>query len=331
MSGLELVGKYQDKNASGKAYVELLPDPRAAYEAQPLEVHMAKGASSIDNAYHAEIIRKYIYKRSLLLSTGLKIAGIEPMRTLREVIEWPSSLTVDYPIAQWANVASQTITWSQVELLLQKAMIQFTIQDEQKLAGPRQQQVILRRAAEAFAEAIDSNILTTLWSGVYQVGKDVGTQDKWDNSGTNAPDIPGDFGDAIGVLMTDCEKPEGELEQDLFALMPIKAIGYVRLPDVINMIKITTQDWLKETWNMDMYFTRDSTYANDVVVGYKGIDTIIHGVLVNPPFPLSEIRREYGVGDTHIIRRYFNTKILPYEMGQTTSKNLVSITDIFAD
>lgn len=328
---IELVGQYDNKNFHGKAYVEIPPDHEAAYEAQSFGVHMAAGSSSQDNAYHAEIVRKYIYKESLLLSTGLKIAAIEPMRTLREVFEWPSALEAEYPIAPWANASSQTIEWSQIDLLLQKAMIQFTMQDESKLAGPRQRQIILRRAAEAFASTIDANILTTLWSGVYQAGKDVGTNDKWDSTGSNAPDIPGDFADAMGVLMTDCEKPEGQLESDLFCLLPIKSIGYIRLPDVINMIKITTQDWLRETWNLDMYFTRSSTYSNDVVIGYKGSDTLIHGVLVNPPFPLSEIRREHGVGDTHIIRRYFATKVIPYEMGQTTSKNLVSITDIFSD
>lgn len=330
-SGLELIGKFKTGNASGRAYVELPPIPEAAYEAQPLEVHQAAGPSSVDNAYHAEVIRKYIYKRSTLLSTGLKIAGIEPMRQLREIIEWPSELTAEYPIAMWANVSSQTLTWSQVDLLLQKAMIQFTMQDESKLAGGRQRQTILRRAAEAFATVIDNNILTTLFNGVYQTGKDVGTNDKWDNSGTNAPDIPGDFADAMGLLLTDAEKAEGELMTGMFALCPIKSIGYLKMPDVINMIKMTTQDWLREQWNLDILFTRNSTYANDVVVGYKGQDTIIHGVLTAPPFPLSEVRREHGVGDTYIIRRYFATKILPYEMGQTTSKNLVSITDIFSD
>lgn len=331
MSALQLVGKYDQGNAHGKAYVELEPDYEAAYEAQPLSVHQAAGPAAIDSAFHAEIVRKFIYKQSTLLSTGLKIAGIEPMRSLREVIEWPSALTAEYPLAMWANASAQTVSWSQVDILLQKAMIMFNIQDESKLAGPRQKQIILRRAAEAFATTIDANILTALWNGVYQVGKDVGTQDKWDNTGNNAPDIPGDYATSIGTLMNDCEKPEGQLENDLFTLIPIKAIGFIRLPDVINMIKMTTQDWLKETWNLSMYFTRSSTYANDVIIGYKGSDTIIHGVLVNPPFPLSEIRREHGVGDTHIVRRYFNTKIMPYEMGQTTSKNLVSITDIFSD
>lgn len=330
-AGLQLIGDYKNGNASGKAYVELEPELNAGYQAQPIETHMAAGPSSIDNAYHAEVTRKYIYKQSLLLSTGLKIAGIEPMKTLRQVIEWPSELEVEYPLAMWSNSSSQTITWSQVDMLLQKAMLQFTIQDEAKMAGPRQRQIILRRAAEAFASTIDANILTALWSGAYQVGKDVATNDKWDNTGSNAPDIPGDFATAMGTLMEDCEKPEGQLENGLFALLPIKAVGYMRMPDVINMIKMTTQDWLKEAWSIDIMFTRSATYANDVILGYKGADTIIHGVLTNPPFPLSEIRREHGIGDTHIVRRYFATKILPYAMGQTTSKNLISITDIFSD
>ena len=79
--GLQLIGQYKNGNATGRAYVELEPTPEAGYQAQPLDVHMAAGPSSIDNAYHAEVTRKYIYKQSLLLSTGLKIAGVEPMRT----------------------------------------------------------------------------------------------------------------------------------------------------------------------------------------------------------------------------------------------------------
>jgi hypothetical protein len=46
--------------------------------------------------------------------------------------------------------------------------------------------------------------------------------------------------------------------------------------------------------------------------------------------PGAERWREVGVGDGFLVTQYFDTKIVPYDNGQSTSKFIGKITDVAA-
>ena len=311
----------------------LEPVTWAGYEPQTYAVHLAAGATTTDNVWRLEVERKQIYIESNLIATGTQIAAVDTMKQLRTKKMWPSDLTLEYPVAFSYVGRRQGIDWSESELVLQKAVLHMEYMDEAKITGDynANRRAATRRITEATALAKDNNILSVLWNAVYAVGKDVGTEDKWDASGANPPDIFADIAKAIEQLHANTDRPETRLESDMFTLLPLNAKPWLRIPDMVNQQRSTIEKLVSDIWKLDIMFTRNATFANDAVIGYTGEDTITHGVLATNAFPMIEEEREIGRGSHMVMRQYFGTGIRPYEMGQTTSKNLVSLTDIFSD
>lgn len=305
----------------------------AGYEPQTFRPMLKSGATTVTDVWRLEVERKQIYIESNLIATGTQIAFVDTMKQLRSKRMWPGEMTMEYPVAFSYVGRRQGLDWSEYEIVLQKAIIHTEYQDEAKIVGDynADKRAMTRRTSEAVALTKDNNILGTLSGSEYAVGKDVGIDDKWDNTGANPPDIFGDFAKCMEVLQDQAQRPDSRLEIEMFGLLPLNAKPWLRIPDMVNQQRSTVEKLVAQIWNIEIMFTRNTNYANDGTIGYKGEETITHGVLSTNAFPMMEEEREIGRGGHQVMRQYFGTKTRPYAMGQTTSKNLVSLTDIFTE
>ena len=127
----------------------------AGYEPQTLGVHLAGGATTVDNVMKLEVQRKQIYIESNLISTGTKIAAVDTMRQLKQKYHWPGDVTVEYPVAFSYIGRRQGVEWSEYEMVLQKAVIHFEYQDEAAIVGDinANKTAVKRKTGESFRYA----------------------------------------------------------------------------------------------------------------------------------------------------------------------------------
>jgi hypothetical protein len=110
-------------------------------------------------------------------------------------------------------------------------------------------------------------------------------------------------------------------------LYPAKAFGQLSKPIQIGEIMESVEQFINQK-GLKIAWTRNlSTDALLVVNSPKMGRHIVHD---GSKIPGAERWREVGVGDGFLVTQYFDTKIVPYDNGQSTSKFIGKITDVAA-
>jgi hypothetical protein len=324
--------------------VAVEPDPEACYYPQTYRAHLASGSTTWDAAIMKEIYRKLWYRATRELSVGLNVVYTENATTLE--LGWlrPNELTFEYPLPIESGIGNiQTLTYWGYGMGLKLGSMSMYITDA-SMANNQVGQFradFMRRQAEAVALSVDNNILSAFWNASFAVLKDVGTNFKWDGSGANQPDIIQDFATTQATLLNQTYKPEGELTQPVYTIVPLTLRPYVTSrPGIVqggstaaSPAILTEGKVINDVTGMgfNLFYTRNATFANDAACGYKGPDTLIHATYNGSEIPLMEQERWRAKGTVVTWKRLFNTQFVPSLEGDTTSRNIGQITDLFAD
>jgi len=274
-----------------------------------------------EDVIKAEVIRRVVYKKADFISTGLKVVGVQEFENLDVKSQFPSYMTVAYPVAEGARGEHSKITWTDFTMSMKKAEGSFMITDEATVRGldKIQYNTGVRRLSEALAKAKDNNILETLDAGA-------GNTIDCSNAAYDTPEeaIPA----AIGMVL----KAKGVSDEDLSktaCILPVdhwqKLLKLTTIKNVVTSLK----EYFGETYGLKIYPTKYSGWTNEGILLLTGEDTAIHGVLRPPAdVPLVETKRHVGVGVEYVVRQFFATKVVPEEAGSTTTKRIVKFTNL---
>lgn len=323
----------------------IVPDKSIGYVPQSYAIHLAAGMTTWQGVITRESMRKYLYKGTNEISTGLKVCHVETFNTFEAAWMIPRSLTFEYPIPIEAGIPDmQTLTYWGYKMGLRKGGMSTMISDVSRVQNDIKQleRDISRRQTEAIAKAVDDNILPTLFGGSGGVLRDVRTNYKWDGSGSAQPDIIDDIARAQSALIIQSDLDEAEINTMRMKLvLPLIAKPYLnsRYSYVMGGTTATgiTQSGSEKiisqikAMDIDVFYTRNTYFDNDGMLLYKSPKVAIHGVYGGSEVPLMEQQRIFGEGTRVALWRYFNTKVAPKARGETTNLNIGLITDLFAD
>jgi len=280
-------------------------------------------ATSSDEAIRREIVKQLIYKKADFISVGTKIVGVQEFDNLDVKYSFPSEISVEYPVPEFAGADLSQITWTDFGFSLKKAEGRFLISDEAMIRGTDRVQWTtgIRRCSEGIAKAKDENILDTLVNGA---GDEFAATATWDTA--TVAEITGDISKAINCILSAKGVSDTDIKNIVFVL-PLKAwTGVLRVLDVEGL-RMSLFNWLQQSYGISLMPTKHfDTYGLAVL---RGADTAIHGVLRAPAgIPLVETKRHEGIGTEYIVRQFFNTKVVPESADQATSNRIVKITGI---
>lgn len=319
-------------------------DPEACYFPQPYSSHLAAGSTTIDGAIVREIYRKLWYQATRNATIGLNVVYTENSNTLEMGWLKPNELEFEYPLPIESGIGNiQTLTYWGYGMGLKLGSMSLYITDASMASNQIGQfrTDFMKRQSEAVALEVDDNILAELFSASFGTLHDVVTDGKWDGSAADEPDFVQDFGQAHSTLLTNTRKPVGELGDKKYVVAPLTLKPFLAIkpgitqggttaasPAVITEGKVGAA---LSAEGFEIYFTRNATFDNDALVTYRGADTCIHGTFSGGEIPLMEQERWRGQGTIVTWKRLFNTQFVPSLEGDSTSRNVGLITDIYSD
>jgi hypothetical protein len=317
--------------------------PDMGYKPQTFKIHNAAGATTSEGTLAREIMRKVIYRASTDTSVGLEVCflkgfdNFEAIWDIPEELEWQYGLPLDGGISK-----IQSMQYWSYKMGLQKGGAAVMITDAARVVNRIEQiqKDMSRRITEAMTTHIDGNILTALWGGAgggtAGVVKDIGTNDKWDHSGSSQPDLIRDVNQAHKTWLGTTDLPDSVLKSVPIDLtLPRTARPFLTsIPGISGSVDVTRSQevatFLKNQ-NINVVYTNHATFLNDGLMSVKAEDIAAHGIFTGSQIPLVEQERVVGRGTAMYIYKIYNTKVAPTTLGGTTNVNIGKITDIYAD
>jgi len=293
------------------------------------EILMAQGETQWTDEATKDLIRRYTYRRSDLLSVGLKIIPNEFFGDLDITWEYPSDVEFEWPMPPEADAGRQVITWTKYGLSLEKGEFRWLLTDEAKIRGQwqRQRRTMIRKAGEAIAKTQDEHILDTLIAGVGNTVTIAGGLE-WDDATPGDP--INDITDAWALILDDTNVQEEEMNR-IHVVIPTKIWGRLMRKEEINNITISRFDYLKNTYGLTFHPSRylGSTAALDMaLMVVNSEETATFGQLRTNEIPLAETARVTGRGQEWRIKKYFKAKVVPKSSTDATNKRIVKIANV---
>ena len=292
------------------------------------EILMAKGETLWADEAEKELIRRYTYRRSDLLSVGTKIIPVEYFNDLDITWEYPSDVEFEWPMPPEADAGRQVINWTKYGLSLEKGEFRWLLTDEAKIRGQyqRQRRTMIRKAGEAIAKKMDEHILDTLIAGVGQTVT-ISAGDEWNASGA---DPIANITDAWSLILDNTNVQMTEMK-NISVVVPTAVWGQLMRREEINNITVARFDYLRQTYGLKFYPSRylGSEAALDMalmVVNSK--ETATFGQLRTNEIPLTETARVTGRGNEWRIKKYFKSLVVPLSDSDLTNSRIVKIANV---
>lgn len=203
---------------------------------------------------------------------------------------------------------------------LKKNQVRYIIDDEVKALeqGSEQETLNAQYSAQALAYKKDRQILSTATAGAYNT---VAADMVWNAKAAMPQD---DILNAIAKIVNTTTITDSDM-RNMALLYPAAVFGQLSKPIQIGEIQQTVEDYIGAK-GIKIAFTRALTTS--AILGINTPRMGRHCVHDGSKIPGAESWREVGVGQGFLVTQYFNTAIIPYENGQTTSKYLCTITGV---
>jgi len=297
---------------------------------QELKQRKLRQTTTTPDVIKAEIVRQVIYRRADFISQGLKLVGVRQFSGLDVKYQYPSEMTMEYPVAEGARGGESKINWTTFYMEMQKAEGRFLITDEATMRQLEniQYETGVRRLSEALAKAKDDNIISTLHD--YAHTTSVAASASWPAAA--ATSIVKDIKNAINLAVQATGVQPDDIK-NMALVLPIRAwTPLLSLTEVEN-IRIQLGDYIQRSYGLSLHPTKNSTLVNGnkALLMIKGPDTAIHGVAAaHPKVPLVEVKRITGVGLEYTVRQFFATRVIPDSSTTSTSQRIIKISGVTA-
>lgn len=273
----------------------------------------------------ADIIKQVVFGLAETMLVGKEAVNIKPMSGLEYKFTIPdqTSLAVE-EIAEGGRAEDKNVTWFDVQGSLKKFQVPLFMTDEVKARqmGNIQIDYSMQAAAQGLAEKKDNNIFTALNAGAALTEAAVAT---WDDQ--TSADPAQDIADSIGQILSNTTLPTTSV-QDIKIFYPIALFGHMAKPIQVGEIQERLRDWASRDAMVSMFPTRALTTNALCVV--KNDRCAVHLQHDGSAIREFEEYREPGVGDGYLFTQYFDTVVMPYQSGATTSKYICKITGVDA-
>ncbi len=288
-----------------------------------------------------EIIIKDVYRASAENSVGMQLIYKKNFDNFEAGWRIPTTLEWQYGLPLESGIVDiQKLGYWQHKMQMKRGGMAVMITDASRVTQDIAQisADLARRQQEAMSESIDTNIINTLLTGAG--GGTAGTLHtvpaaKWDLSTTN-PDIMGDMAIAQKALIDNVTLSDAVVQKETIhctiprGLKPFLASrpGIVDSGSTGGVATISgDENVLNKILAMgyQLHFSTNSLLANQALVNYSNEDTAVFGTFVGDEIPLVEQERLSGSGTVVRINRIYNTKVAPFDDGETTSKNIGKI------
>jgi hypothetical protein len=223
-------------------------------------------------------------------------------------------------IAEGGKADLSDFQWYNKFMELKKNQVRYIIDDEVKAIeqGNEQEMLNAQYSAQALAYKKDRQIMTAVTGNAFNT---VAADMVWNAKASQPQD---DILNAIALIVNNTTITDSDLK-NMVLLYPAAVFGQLSKPIQIGEIQQSVEDWIGAK-GIKIAFTRALTTA--AILGINTPRMGRHIVHDGSKIPGAESWREIGVGQGNLITQYFNTGIIPYANGQTTSKYLCTITGV---
>tara|TARA_Y100000310_G_scaffold344169_1_gene455498 strand:- start:3310 stop:4056 length:747 start_codon:yes stop_codon:yes gene_type:complete len=248
-------------------------------------------------------------------------------------------MTGEYPVPPESIAGREVITWSKVETTLEQGEVRYFISDESKLRELRnwQENVSVRRAAEAMAAQMDLHGLRKLYNGK-SPGNETNATAVWDGTAT-ATQIANDLAASIGKIVANSKLPDTKLN-NFVCIIPAAAWTGVTQLGTINNTAIRLDDFVNQSYGVKFIPTRQNVFNSKtaaLVLPMQDEDTAFLGRFRGTrEFPGSESQRIPNRGTEYFIRQWWKCRVMPEPAGavsdlvDATSTRIAEITGVLA-
>jgi len=280
------------------------------------------------------VMRDLVYKKSDLIEVGTRLIPSETYSMLEKQFEFPSELTADYPVANQGLSSRQKISWSTYNILLEQAQVRFLFADTAILRGIRDEtrQKTIRRAGEAMATAVDDNIIDAIEAGINASNTvTVADGSEWNAGGVDA-DIQQDVKDGWSNIFNNSNITTEEIKS-LNLLVPAAVYGEFLENQLIGNVTQTLRSYLGNSDGFgvtNIYPSRHTSLTDAAYLIVNSDETGEYAELKTSVIPMEETQRIFGVGNDFLVKKWFNSVIVPASSSVTTSYRIAKIDNVVA-
>ena len=281
---------------------------------QILNVEAAAGPFSTGDAVLEQTLRDFIQLQSTTIAVGTKVVGVRSVHWMD--FKWYTGVTgtFDFPLDDNAVTEPSKIGTANYSTKLEKGQGRCTFLDSVRLRGEsfenidRQQLGIVR----ARADKIDATILAALAAGAGQEAAAAATF--W----SAGADEEGDLLSAMDLIFANARVSGDE---PMALILPASKRSAMLNTQLFGNVVESLQDHMGRIANMTVYYSRDSSVANDALLLIPGAETAEFFQYSGDGYTETELTRLPGVGFDWLLTSYMGTVIHEHQDGAAAGKN----------
>ena len=281
---------------------------------QILDVTAADGPFSTGDAVIEQTLRDFIQLQSTTIAVGTNVVGVRSVPWMD--FKWYTGVngSFSYPLDDNAIVDPTKIGTENYSTKLFKGQGRVTFLDSVRLRGEsweifdRQQLGIFR----ARADKIDATILSALAAGAGQTAAAAAT------FGSAGADEEGDLLGAMDLIFANARVSGDE---PLALILPASKRSAMLNTQLFGNVVESLQDHMGRIANMTVYYSRDSSVANDALLLIPGSETAEFFQYNGEGFMETELTRLPGVGYDWLLTSFMGTVVHEHQDGAAAGKN----------
>ena len=281
---------------------------------QILNVEAATGPFSTGDAVLEQTLRDFIQLQSTTIAVGTKVVGVRSVPWMD--FKWYTGVTgsFDFPLDDNAVTEPSKIGTANYSTKLEKGQGRCTFLDSVRLRGEsfenidRQQLGIVR----ARADKIDATILAALAAGAGQSAAAAAT------FGSAGADEEGDLLSAMDLIFANARVSGDE---PMALILPASKRSAMMNTQLFGNVVESLSDHMGRIANLTVYYSRDSSVANDALLLIPGAETAEFFQYSGDGYTETELTRLPGVGFDWLLTSYMGTVIHEHQDGAAAGKN----------
>ena len=279
-----------------------------------LNVEAAAGPFSTGDAVIEQTLRDFIQLQSTTIAVGTKVVGVRSVPWMD--FKWYTGVngSFSYPLDDNAIVDPTKIGTENYSTKLFKGQGRVTFLDSVRLRGEswenidRQQLGVIR----ARADKIDATILSALAAGAGQTLAASAT------FGSAGADEEGDLLSAMDLIFANARVSGDE---PMALILPASKRSAMLNTQLFGNVVESLQSHMGRIANMTVYYSRDSTVANDALLLIPGAESAEFFQYNGEGFMETELTRLPGVGYDWLLTSFMGTVVHEHQDGAAAGKN----------